>query len=303
MILPDPDDVLTLDDELARGLCDQRTGLGGDGAIRVGPARDGTGADVIMDYRNRDGSLAEMCGNGVRCVAKVALDRGWVAGDRLLVDTRAGVKAVDVAARHGDGRVARMRVGMGAPVFGEPVEVDVSPLAGPPEPGAAPVGGDEPIVTAEHRLLELTPLSMGNPHAVAVVDDVARVPLARWAGLAAQHAAFPDGVNLEVVAAVDAGTVRGRIHERGVGETAASGTGAAAIAVVACHLGLSGSRVTVRLPGGELDCHWTEHGVVLTGPAEVVATGWLDPGWLAARGRPAPGHNPSARPRATPAAS
>lgn len=303
VLLPDPDDVLSLDDELTRQLCDPRTGLGGDGAIRIRPPRDDADADVFMDYRNRDGSVAEMCGNGVRCVAKVVLDRGWVAGDRLRVGTRAGVRVADVAARHADGRVARVRVAMGAAELGDPVDLDISPLADPPDGARSDRDDGGPIVTAEHRLLELTTVSLGNPHAVAVVDDVTRVPLARWARLAGEHPAFGDGVNLEVLAGVDGETVQGRIHERGVGETAASGTGAGAIAVAACHLGLTGPRVTVRLPGGELDCHWTHQGVVLTGPAEIVATGRLDPGWLSARGGPGRGQDPPAARRAAPAAS
>jgi diaminopimelate epimerase len=285
VILADREDAVTLDRGLTRALCDRRTGLGGDGAIRIAPARASVEADVFMDYRNRDGSVAEMCGNGVRCVAKVVLDRHWVGGDRLRVDTRAGVKVVDVAARHADGRVAQVHVGMGRPVVGEPVELDISPLVEAPGPEAADDGADggEALVTAEHRVLALTTVSLGNPHAVAVVEDVARAPLARWARLAAAHPAFVDGVNVEVVAAVDEHTVQGRVHERGVGETAASATGASAIAVAAARAGLAAPRVTVRLPGGELACDWRHDGVMLTGPAEVVATGHLDSGWLSAR--------------------
>lgn len=281
VLLPDRDDALALDAPLAAALCDERTGLGGDGVIRLGAPRDSRTADVFMDYRNRDGSLPEMCGNGVRCVAKYVLDAGWVAGDTLRVDTRAGVKPVTVVARDAEGRVTHVSVAMGAPVVGDPVELDVSPLADPS--GPAGLFGEAAAVTAEHRLLRLTTVALGNPHAVAVVDDVAAVPLARWARLARDHPAFASaGVNLEVLAVVDDAVVDGRIDERGVGETAASGTGASAIAVTACHLGLTGPTVAVRLPGGELRCEWREDGVQLTGPAEVVATGELDAAWLAA---------------------
>lgn len=283
VLLPDRDNALTLDAALTRALCDPRTGLGGDGVIRVGAPAADVAADVTMDYRNADGSLAEMCGNGVRCVAKLAADRGWVAGDRLRVDTRGGVKAVDVVTRTGEGRVAAVRVAMGAPTIGDPIEVDVSPLRDGHGAGE-PLGGSAPdAVTAEHRLLRLTTVGMGNPHAVAVVDDVAAAPLGRWARLVVDQPAFPGGVNVEVVAVAGPDMLDARIHERGVGETAASGTGAAAIAVAACHLGLTGPRVTVRLPGGSLDCDWREDGVYLTGPAETVATGHLDADWLRAR--------------------
>lgn len=298
VVLPDPDDAVTLDAALTRQLCDRRTGLGGDGAIRIAPARDPAEADVFMDYRNRDGSLAEMCGNGVRCVAKVVLDAGWVSGDRLRVDTRAGVRIVDVASRHGGGRVHEVRVAMGQPQLGDPVDVDVSPLAAPVDPADDDAAA---MVTAEHRLVELTTVSLGNPHAVAVVDDVDAVPLARWARRVEAHDAFPHGVNVEVLAGVDGATVNGRIHERGVGETAASGTGASALAVAACHLGLTGPRVTVRLPGGELVCEWTGAGVTLAGPAEVVASGRLDAAWLSARGRPEPRGDGSPPRRTAPA--
>lgn len=280
VLLPDRDDALTLDAALTRALCDARTGVGGDGVIRIGAPRVPSQADVFMDYRNADGSVAEMCGNGVRCVAKVVLDRGWVEGDRVLVDTRCGVKAVDVVSRARGGRVGWVRVAMGSPTIGDPVDLDASPLVDGHGSGQ-PLGAVAPdAVTAEHRLLRLTTVGMGNPHAVVVVDDVARAPLARWAGLAADQPSFPHGVNVEVAAVVGPDVVEGRIHERGVGETAASGTGASAIAVAACHLGLTGPHVRVRLPGGDLICDWRDDGVSVTGPAEVVATGEIDPDWL-----------------------
>ncbi len=285
VLLPDPGDALTLDATLAGALCDHRTGIGGDGVIRLGAPRDDRTADVFMDYRNRDGSLPEMCGNGVRCVAKYVLDAGWVTGDDVRVDTRAGVKHVAVVARDAEGRVTTVRVAMGMPVVGDPVELDISPLAEPVETGEMLDG--PAAVTAEHRLLRLTTVALGNPHAVAVVDDVNAVPLDHWARLARDHHAFMGaGVNVEVLAVAGDDVVDGRIYERGVGETAASGTGASAIAVTACHLGLTGPDVTVRLPGGELGCAWREDGVQLTGPAEIVATGWVDAAWLAARTGP-----------------
>lgn len=299
VLLPDRLDQHVLDVALTVAVCDRRFGIGGDGAIRVAPARADTGADVFMDYRNADGSLAEMCGNGVRCVAKLALDRGWVDGDEIAVDTRAGVKQVTVTERHDDGTVATVRVHMGSAHVGQRVEVDVSPLtrarAAPgshagiiAEPPAMP-GEDAAAgaaVTAEHRTLEVLAVSMGNPHAVVVVgsDPAAldAVPLAAWSAAVAAHPAFPDGANVEAVAVPDPATVHGRIHERGSGETLASGTGASAMAVAAAALGHARRASTVRLPGGDLRVDWREDGeVTVTGPAETVATGTLDPGWLA----------------------
>ncbi len=234
-----------------------------------------------MDYRNADGSLAEMCGNGVRCVAKLVLDHGWVAGDRVAVDTRAGVKHVTVTARHDDGTVAAVAVDLGAARVGDPLDVDISPLTR--ARAAAPTA--EEAVTAEQRTLRVLPVSLGNPHAVVLVgaDPAAldAVPLADWARWISAHEAFPDGANVEAIAVPAATTLHGRIHERGSGETLSSGTGASAMAVAAAALGHADREATVRLPGGDLEVAWGADGTVtMSGPAEIVATGALDAGWL-----------------------
>ena len=260
VLLPDLDDRLELTPELVRALCGRHMGLGADGVIRLGRARPGSAADVFMDYRNADGSLAEMCGNGVRTVAKWAVDRGVVAGTEVLVDTRDGVKPV-ACTRGDDGLVAVASVDMGAPVIG-----DV----------AAPLQVDGETV-------EVTNLSMGNPHAVVVVRDVCDAPLHVLGPQIQSHPRFAaEGVNVEVIAVPSRDRVYGRIFERGVGETLASGTGASAMAVAAAALGLAERRSVVVLPGGELEVDWTEAGVRVTGPAVEVASGELDPSWLSA---------------------
>ena len=257
VLLPDLDDALQLHPAFVQRVCHRHFGIGGDGVIRLGKPRPGVAADVFMDYWNADGSIAEMCGNGVRCVAKYVVDRGIVTGDVVNVDTRAGVKPVQV--RLGDdGLVEAVRVDMGSPVVGKvdwPMSVD----------------GETVLITT---------LSMGNPHAVTVVDDVDAADLA-WLGRRLQeHVAFPEGTNVEMISVEDRSLVRGRIWERGVGETMASGTGASAMAAAANLLGLAGRLTTVALRGGNLDIEWTEATLWVTGPAAEVATGELDDAWL-----------------------
>ena len=257
ILLPDLQDAHPLTSGVVRALCRPHLGLGADGVIRVAPPRKHVHADVFMDYWNADGEVAEMCGNGVRCVAKYLADRDPAGGDVVTVDTRAGVKTVHVS-RDAHGRVERARVDMEPPLVGkvdEPLEVD----------------GDT---------VRITTLSMGNPHAVLMVDDVASVPLADIGAGIGGHEAFPEGSNVEVVQIMDRRTLRGRIWERGVGETMASGTGAAAMAVAAAVLGMAERQVTATLPGGDLDIDWTDATLWVTGPAVEVATGNLDETWL-----------------------
>lgn len=277
VLVPDPDDVLELDPVLVQALCDRHRGLGADGVIRVAPGRRGTGADVFMDYRNADGSVSEMCGNGIRCVAKYVVDRGLVAGPEVAVDTRSGVKPVTCTPGP-DGLVARVRVLMGAPrADGIDVGLEV--------PGAG--------------IVRVTTVSMGNPHAVLVVEDVATAPVDALGPLVGTHPAFPAGTNVEFITVERPDRVRGRIWERGVGETLASGSGASAMLAAAHLLGLAGRRATVALPGGDLDVEWAEEGMVVEGPAVEVASGRVDGAWLDTLRAGAPTAAGSAVPPAT----
>jgi diaminopimelate epimerase len=262
VLLPDLEGRFELSADLVQALCAPHLGLGADGVIRVGPSER---ADVFMDYWNADGSVAEMCGNGVRCVAKYVLDRGVVAGERVRVDTRGGVKGVE-ARRGPDGKVARVRVDMGAPV-----------------PGAVNQPLDVRLDGVE-RIVRMTTLSMGNPHAVLLVDDVDGAPVTTLGPVVEGHPAFPDRTNVEFISVPSRDRVRGRIWERGVGETLASGTGSSAMAVAAHLLGLADRTVTVGLRGGELRVEWTDDTLYLDGPAVEVAEGDLDDAWLAAAG-------------------
>jgi diaminopimelate epimerase len=276
VVLVDPQDRLDLPAELVRALCDRRRGLGADGVLRLGRPAEG---DVFMDYRNADGSVVEMCGNGVRVVAKHAVDHGLVTptGDgTVVVDTRSGPKPVRVVARHDDGTVAEVEVDMGPPVL-EPAQV----------PFEAPFGIDDGTLTyplvVDGQVLDLAVVSMGNPHAILEVDDVASAPVATLGPRLETHAAFPAKTNVEFVEPVGQDEVRLRVWERGVGETAACGTGACATVVALQRLGQVGEEVAVRLPGGTLSVRWRPGGsVFMTGPAVEVGHGTLDDAWLAA---------------------
>lgn len=259
VLLPDLDDRFMLTPALVRALCDRHRGIGGDGVIRLGGARDGVTADAFMDYHNADGSLAEMCGNGVRTVAKYLADRGLSRGDhQVAVDTRAGIKQV-VCQRGDDGLVESCTVDMGTPVPGE-VATRLS----------LPDGSQ----------VTTTTVSMGNPHAVILVDDVSSAEVARIGPLVEHHPAFDQGTNVEFIQVPDRGTVHGRIWERGVGETLASGTGGSAMAVGAILNGLTDRKVAVHLPGGTLLVDWTPHTLFVTGPAVEIAVGSIDRSWL-----------------------
>lgn len=254
VMIADPEDRLKLEARMAARLCDRRFGIGGDGVIRVAPGR--SGGDLMMDYRNSDGSFGEMCGNGIRCLALFALEHGLATGERLTVETGAGLKVVEVL---DDGRV---RADMGAPEL---------------EPPSIPVvwsGADalHAKIELEEETVEAACLSMGNPHAVLFVDDVAAAPVTTLGPELEHHSAFPNRVNVEFVAVQGRDRIRVRVWERGSGETLACGTGACAAAVAARLLRNTDSTVIVELPGGELEVTWSGSGeglrpVLMTGPA------------------------------------
>jgi diaminopimelate epimerase len=255
VVVEDLADRYRITPELVRAICDRHFGIGADGLIRIAP---GTEAPYFMDYHNADGSLAEMCGNGVRVVGKYLGDRGYV-GSSCDLETRAGVKHLEL---HADdrGAVDRVTVDMGAPVLDEERTLEVN--------------GER--VTA-------TVLSMGNPHAVVFVDDVDKAPVTSLGPALEAHPVFlPDRTNVEFAQVVDRATVRQRTWERGVGETLACGTGACAVAVAAQIRGLAGRPLVIELRGGHLELDWTPGGTArMTGPAREVAHGTLTDALLA----------------------
>jgi diaminopimelate epimerase len=237
VLLPDHDDRLDLTPELVRALCDRHAGIGADGVLRV-VRRDGT---WFMDYRNADGSIAEMCGNGVRVFARYLVDEGLVPAGQLAIGTRAGPRIVVV-----------------------------------PESGDISVDMGRPELLAEKHFVAGRPgiaVSMGNPHVVVSVDaaELSELDLSRAPAVEPE---MPDGQNVEFVARRGERAITMRVHERGVGETRSCGTGICA-AVVAIAQEPDGADWSVRVPGGELSVRWTDT-VVLTGPAVLVARGDLD---------------------------
>ncbi|MDP9066806.1 MAG: diaminopimelate epimerase [Actinomycetota bacterium] len=253
VMVSDLDDRLSLTPEMVVTLCDRRFGIGGDGVIRVGPGD--ADIDFFMDYVNSDGSIGEMCGNGIRCLAAFARDEQMTSADTLRIGTRAGIKIVSFVGRD------RVRVDMGPPIF-VPDEVPVE------------WSGDDALhakIELETTVIEATCLSMGNPHAVIFVDEEPGDPKPLGSTIE-RHPMFPNGTNVEF-ARVDAPErVEMRVWERGAGETLACGTGACAVAVAAKLVAGGGDRITVSLPGGELEVEWTgslvdEAPVYMTGPA------------------------------------
>ena len=273
VLLVDLEDRIELSATLVQALCDRRRGVGADGVLRLG--KPSTGADVFMDYRNADGGIVEMCGNGVRVVAKHVVDHGLVApdGDRVVVDTRAGHKPVTVT-RDDAGRVREVTVDMGAPVL-DPTAIPFH---------AARPGAPTESITVDGHTLQISAVSMGNPHAVTLVDDVDTAPVRTLGPLVEVDARFPKRTNVEFAQPVADDEIRLRVWERGVGETAACGTGACATLVAFQRLGRVGTQATVHVPGGILGVRYDpqEHpSVFLTGPAVEVAHGELDDDWLA----------------------
>lgn len=272
VMLEDLDDARPLSDGLVAALCDRHTGVGADGVIRVTRgARPGT--DFFMDYRNADGSLAEMCGNGVRCLGKLVYEHGYTARTELEVGTRAGTKHLSLEVD--GGVVRRVTVGMGPPAFAR-AEI---PMEGPAE---------EPFLTEpfelDGRTVKASAVSMGNPHLVLFVEqDPAAIDVRSIGPRIEQDPRFPEKTNVEFVA-VEEGGLKARVWERGSGETMACGTGACAALVAANEAGLVPARSEVRFPGGTLVVERTEREVLLTGPAERVFEATIDEAWLRERG-------------------
>lgn len=250
--------------ELVRKISDRHFGIGGDGAIFINPSDE---ADFEMEMYNADGSRAEMCGNGIRCVAKYVYDFGLTNQTDISVISCGKIKYLQLFLK--DGRVETVRVDMGAPVLAAE-EIPVTPLPG--GEGRRVVG--EPV-TVQGTEYKMTCVSMGNPHAVVFVDDVEHLDLEKIGPHFETHERFPKKINTEFVKILDRHTVQMRVWERGTGETLACGTGCCAT-VVACILnGLTDHTVTVKLLGGEIEITWdgADGSVYMAGPAASVFTG------------------------------
>ena len=254
--------------DLSRTMSDRHFGIGSDGLILI---MNSDTADLRMRMFNADGSEGEMCGNGIRCFAKYAIDHGIVptTTTSLQIDTLAGLRTVTPTYKNK--LVDGAKVTMGVPRL-DPADIPVSL-----DPAIA--GSRGPILKyaiqpGDFRLF-LTFVSMGNPHAVTFIDQpVSEFPLHNIGPLIERHPMFPQRVNFEIVNVVDDTHLIARVWERGSGETMACGTGACAIAVASKLLGLTQDKVDITLPGGTLNISWDgETEVLMEGPAEEVFTG------------------------------
>ncbi|MFB9279870.1 diaminopimelate epimerase [Cohnella cellulosilytica] len=250
--------------ELAIRLCHRFFGIGADGLVYILPSEK---ADFRMRIINSDGSEAEQCGNAIRCVAKYVHDNGLASGTKLTIETLgAGVQPVVLQVE--DGQVAQVTVDMGRPILNGldvPTTIDANPVIGH-------------SVEVDGREFKFTAVSMGNPHCVIYVDDVAGFDLAAWGPKLETHPLFPRKINVEFATVHSRGQVDMRVWERGAGPTLACGTGACATLVSSALNGLTDREATISLAGGDLRIRWDETSdrVYMTGPAAVVYAGTVD---------------------------
>jgi diaminopimelate epimerase len=249
--------------ELAKVISDRHRGVGGDGLILVGPP-EASDAHVRMQIFNADGSRAEMCGNGIRCVAKLVYERGWARENPMRVQTDAGVLPLDLTVDEA-GEVSEVRVDMGPPVL-DPQKIPVA------------LGGDKVVgmsIPLAGKVLSVTCVSIGNPHAVFFTDALARVPLGDWGPKLERHPLFPRRMNVHFAQVHKPDRVKMITWERGSGQTLACGSGACAVCVAGVLNGKTQRTITVQLPGGDLSLEWDEKSshVFMTGPATEVFTG------------------------------
>lgn len=249
---------------LVRALSDRHFGIGGDGVIFINACEE---ADFEMEMYNADGSRGEMCGNGIRCVAKYVYEKGLTQNTVLDILSSTQKKKVELTVE--DGKVTVVRVNMGSPCL-KPEEIPVM----------ACEGRDNVVseaIEVQGRLYRMTCISMGNPHAVLFVEDTETAEVEKIGACLERHPRFPGRTNVEFVQVLDKQTIQMRVWERGTGETLACGTGACA-SVAACVLnGLTDSLVTVKLLGGQLSVEWDKENnqIYMTGPAAAVFEGEL----------------------------
>jgi diaminopimelate epimerase len=258
---PAPDDPA----ELARQVAHRHFGVGGDGLILICPSAL---ADARMRMFNLDGSEAEMCGNGVRCVAKYVYDHGICRKDTLRIETGRGVLTLDLTVV--DGRVRRVRVDMGEPIL----EAKRVPTTLRPNP-AMPNGAVADVeLNLRGRRLKVTCVSMGNPHCITFVDDLTDQWVLGVGPKVENNRHFPKRVNAEFVRVLSPSEMQMRVWERGSGETLACGTGACAVCVAGALTGRTQRNVLIHLSGGDLDLEWAaDNHVYMSGEAVEVFSG------------------------------
>ena len=247
---------------LAKFVSNRHFGIGSDGLILICKSDS---ADFKMRMFNSDGSEAEMCGNGIRCVGKFVYDKGLTDKTTVKIETLAGIKTLVLNTK--DGKVETARVDMGEPIL----EAEKIPV----------ISKEQPVknleLEAENKKFKFTCVSMGNPHAITIVENTKEFDVEKYGKILEVDKAFPKKANIEFAQIIDKENIKMRVGERGAGETLACGTGACATAV-ACNLnGLTGRKVNIELLGGTLNIEWNEkdNHVYMTGPAVTVFDGEL----------------------------
>ena len=250
--------------ELAKFVSDRHFGIGSDGLILICPSEK---ADFRMQMFNQDGSEAEMCGNGIRCVGKFVYDKGLTNKETITVETLAGIKTLVMTEKNG--KIETARVDMGEPIL-EPEKIPV-------------MSKENPVknlkLNEEDKEFNFTCVSMGNPHAVTFIkEDVNKFDICKYGSKLEINSAFPKKANIEFINVIDDKTLKMRVWERGAGETLACGTGACASAVAAILNGYTTREVTVHLLGGDLKIKWdkNDNHVYMTGPATTVFEGKIE---------------------------
>ena len=248
-------------EQLAREISDRNFGVGGDGMILIEPCRQ---ADVKMRIFNADGSEAEICGNGVRCVAKYAFEDGLVDRTEITIETGAGNLPLTMYPNERE-HIDKVRVNMGRPRLTR----EALPMVGPAKEQVINL----PLETLD-RVFQITCVSMGNPHCVIFVDSLDDFPVKKYGYAIENHALFPRRINVEFVEVITPNEVRQRTWERGAGETLACGTGASAVTVAGVLTGRTRGQLLNHLTGGDLEMEWDGQGdVFMTGPAAEVFSG------------------------------
>ncbi len=251
--------------ELSIRLSDRHFGIGGDGIIFINPSEQ---ADFEMEMYNADGSRAEMCGNGIRSVAKYVYDKGLTEKKELKIESAGSIKTIWLTTN--EDKVTAVRVNMGRPIL---------------RPEQIPVLTDEKkevileeLIEVEGKQFHYTAVSMGNPHAVIQVEDPMSVEIEKLGPMIEHHQNFPKRINTEFIKVEDRQNITMRVWERGSGETLACGTGACAVAAACILNGLTENKVTVKLLGGSLLIEWDrdQDQIYMTGPAETVFEGTIE---------------------------
>lgn len=254
-------------EEVAKYVSDRHFGIGSDGLIMINPSKV---ADFEMEMYNADGSRGEMCGNGIRCVAKYVYDYGLTDKTSISVETLGGIKYLDLTVE--DGKVILVKVDMGTP------DLRASSIPIVMEEGRESDQVVDETIMVDGEEYHMTGVSMGNPHTVVYVGDVKGLDIEKIGPKFENHERFPKRINTEFVRVIDRKTVEMRVWERGSGETLACGTGACAVAVASILNGLTDNEVTIQLLGGDLKIEWDREAnkVYMTGPATTVFDGEIE---------------------------